>query len=198
MPSLSYCLALALCASSLWLGGCAAVHDSQEPQGSVAAMVAQPRMQAASQWEALARREAERMLENERLRVLPLYLLEASRSGSAAIFQQGFRDLLTSELVGRGARISTTPEHAVEVRVASEVFARQIGGFLPRLADSLGMQGDDELIVTLQVVENQRVIYSSSSLYYIDADERRHYEAPRAPLGQSAPLLPMIPVTDRW
>lgn len=51
------------------------------------------------------------------------------------------------------------------------------------------------MIITTQVIENQRIIYSSSNLYYINAGDRRQYAPPSGP---AKPLLPILPVTNRW
>ncbi len=232
MPRAFSRLALAVCACGL-LAGCSSSNTAQAPVATTYPYAEQQRMQAAHHWEVLARHEVELMMGHERLQVLPLYLGEPPQGSGSGSFHRGFRDLMTSELVRRGARVSTVPEHAAQIRIKVEAvrhgdraFIRPPKGafttlalgvtvasyaytrwaepsllLLPGalLADAFSgnwtYTGDDEVIITTQVVENRRILYSSSSLYYINAGDRRHYEMPVAP---SAPLLPMMPVTDRW
>ncbi len=232
MPRAFSRLALAVCACGL-LAGCSSSNTAQAPIATTYPYTEQQRMQAAHHWEVLARHEVGLMMSHERLQVLPLYLGEPPQGSGSGSFHRGFRDLLTSELVRRGARVSTVPEHAAQIRIKVEAVKHRDRAFIrpPKgafttlalgvmvashaythwaepsllllpgalLADAFSgnwtYTGDDEVIITTQVVENQRILYSSSNLYYINAGDRRHYEMPVAP---SAPLLPMMPVTDRW
>lgn len=50
---------------------------------------------------------------------------------------------------------------------------------------------DEEIIITTQVTENNRILYSSSNIYYINADDSEHY-------GDGPGSLRTIPVTDQW
>mgnify|MGYP004245637649 CR=1 FL=1 len=43
------------------------------------------------------------------------------------------------------------------------------------------------MIVTTQVSENDRILYSSSNIYYINGDDAAQYESPKP-----------LPVTDAW
>lgn len=222
-----------VCTGSLLLAGCFAVGTSQAPIATTYRISDQQRMQAAHHWEILARHEAERMLEIERLRVLPLHIMAPPYSAGPGEFYRGYRDLLTSELVSRGARVSTVPAQAAEVRFTVETVKHRDRSFIrppegafttlavgvavaslaynhwaepalalipgAMLADAFSgswtYTGDDEVIITTQVIENQRIIYSSSNLYYINAGDRRQYAPPSGP---AKPLLPILPVTNRW
>lgn len=53
--------------------------------------------------------------------------------------------------------------------------------------------GDTEVIITTQVIEDERVIYSSSNLYYINSGDRRHYGERPTP----APT-PTVRVSNEW
>ncbi|GAA5178681.1 hypothetical protein [Modicisalibacter zincidurans] len=46
---------------------------------------------------------------------------------------------------------------------------------------------NQEVIVTTQVSENDRILYSSSNIYYINGDDAGQYESPKP-----------LPVTDAW
>lgn len=53
-------------------------------------------------------------------------------------------------------------------------------------------QGNEEIIVTTRIVDNERILYSSSNLYYTNQGDRRHYAPNRAPQA------PTVPVTGSW
>ncbi|AQU83034.1 MULTISPECIES: hypothetical protein [unclassified Halomonas] len=55
--------------------------------------------------------------------------------------------------------------------------------------------GNEEIIVTTQIVEDNRILYSSSNIYYINAGDRRHYAPHRVP---QAPATPTVSITDTW
>lgn len=55
--------------------------------------------------------------------------------------------------------------------------------------------GNEEIIVTTQIIEEDRILYSSSNIYYINAGDRRHYAPHRVP---QAPTTPTISITDTW
>ncbi len=229
----------ALCAFAL-LGGCFATKTSQAPIATTYPLSEQQRMQAAWHWEILARDQAQRILENPRLRLLPLYVAGPEDGGEGNGFHRGYRALLTSELVAGGARVSTVAEQAAEVRFGVQTVRHRGRGFVrppqgaftalaagiavatlpynhwsePALAlipgavladlfsGSWTYTGNDEVIITTQVIENQRILYSASNLYYINRADREHYARPvgaSAAAGAASPsLLPIIPVTDRW
>jgi uncharacterized protein YceK len=52
-------------------------------------------------------------------------------------------------------------------------------------------RSDTEVIVTTQVTENSRVLYSSSNIYYINGGDNDHY-------GDERRAARSIPVTDQW
>lgn len=219
------------------LSGCFATRTSQAPIATTYPLSEQQRMQAAWHWEILARDQAQRILQNPRLRLVPLYVAgpEGGREGNE--FHRGYRALLTSELVGGGARVSTVAEQAAEVRFEVQAVRHRGRGFVrppegafttlaagiavatlpynhwsePALAlipgavladlfsGSWTYTGNDEVIITTQVIENQRILYSGSNLYYINRRDRDHYQTPATqPAGAARSLLPIIPVTDRW
>ena len=55
--------------------------------------------------------------------------------------------------------------------------------------------GDEEIIVTTQIIDGERILYSSSNIYYINAGDRRQYAPHRVP---QAPTTPSVPLTDTW
>lgn len=74
-------------------------------------------------------------------------------------------------------------------------------GLIPAamLADTLSgswtYTGHDEIIVTTQIIDDERILYSSSNIYYINAGDRSHYAPYRAP---QAPIIPTVSITDSW
>ncbi|MEC8916139.1 MAG: hypothetical protein VX796_00800 [Pseudomonadota bacterium] len=94
------------------LSGCFGVNTSQAPIATTYPISEQQRMQAAHHWEVLAEHEARAILSDRRLRQKALYI--APEMPTTA-FAEGFRALLTSELVSRGAIVKTRPEAAVEI-----------------------------------------------------------------------------------
>ncbi|MFC7367350.1 MULTISPECIES: hypothetical protein [Vreelandella] len=55
--------------------------------------------------------------------------------------------------------------------------------------------GNEEIIITTQIVDEDRILYSSSNIYYINAGDRRHYAPHRVP---QAPTIPSVSITDTW
>ena len=212
------------------LGGCFYRQMAQAPIATTYRYSEQQRMQAAHHWDVLADHEVDSMLGSERLRGKTYYIPEADTSHQGD-FMQGYRSLLTSRLVSRGAPVSVSPAFGARVNVDVQVvdhrdrsFIRPPHGALTTLAAGIAVAtvpynhwtepslaliplaaaadvvsgswtytGDTEVIITTQVIEDHRVIYSSSNLYYINRGDRRHYGERPAP----APT-PTIRVTDEW
>lgn len=218
-------LATAL-AAGLLLAGCTQYHSAQAPIATTYPYSEQQRMQAAHHWGILARHEANGILRSERLRLKSLHLPDAEPHASGE-FARGFRTLLTSELVTRGAHVTTQPGFSAEVHVDVEVishrdrsFIRPPVGAFTSLAAGIGVAnlglnhwsrpavglipaaaitadvasgnwtytGNEEVIITTQVIDGGTILYSSSNLYYINAGDRRHYAPHRIPA--QSPFLP--------
>ncbi len=56
-------------------------------------------------------------------------------------------------------------------------------------------EGNEETIITVQAVEGERILYSSSNIYYTNRGDRRHYAPYRVP---QAPATPTVSVSDTW
>ncbi|GGC90194.1 hypothetical protein GCM10011382_20640 [Vreelandella lutescens] len=56
-------------------------------------------------------------------------------------------------------------------------------------------KGNEEIIITTQIVEQDQILYSSSNIYYINAGDRRQYAPHRVP---QAPTTPTVSITDTW
>ncbi|MCP1328168.1 hypothetical protein BIS11_15630, partial [Halomonas sp. 707D4] len=54
--------------------------------------------------------------------------------------------------------------------------------------------GNEEIIVTTQVIDGERILYSSSNIYYINKGDRRQY----APQRVYTPVEPSVPLTNTW
>ncbi|MGO2147317.1 MULTISPECIES: hypothetical protein [Halomonas] len=224
--------------ASLLLSGCFYANTSQAPIATTYPYTEQQRMQAAHHWEVLARYETNRILQRERVRFRDLYITEPDHQSlstySGGEFERGFRTLLTSELVSRGANLTTLPTaNTADVHIGVEVVEHRDRGFIrppvgtftaltagiavatipynhwaePALglipagiaADAVSgswtSTGNEEVIITIQITDDERILYSSSNIYYINAGDRRQYAPHRVP---QAPAVPSIPVTGTW
>lgn len=136
---------LALLVGALTLNGCTRVHQAQAPVAITYPYSEQQRMQAAHHWQVLARHEASGILKSRRVRFKSLHLptAETDREG---VFARGFRDLLTSQLVSRGANVTTLPGLSAEVHVKVErvrhrdrAYQRPPVGAFTALASGIGV-----------------------------------------------------------
>ncbi|WP_256357576.1 hypothetical protein [Halomonas sp. 18071143] len=233
-----YLAPLGLGAVSLMLSGCFYANTSQAPIATTYPYSEQQRMQAAHHWNVLAHHEANHILQRERVRFRDLYITPADDQSlhgySGGEFGRGFRTLLTSELVTRGASVMTEPTaDTAEVHVGVEIVTHRDRGFIRPpvgaftaltagiavatipynqwsepalglipggiLADitsgSWTHTGNEEVIITTQIVDGERILYSSSNIYYINAGDRRQYAPHRVP---QAPSTPTVSITDTW
>lgn len=224
--------------ASLLLSGCFYANTSQAPIATTYPYTEQQRMQAAHHWDVLARHETTSILQHERVRYRDLHISEADtgylHAYSGGEFGRGFRALLTSELVSRGANLTTVPNaNSANVTIDVEVVEHRDRGFIrppvgaftaltagvavatipfnqwsePALAlipagivadttsGSWTHTGNEEIIVTTQIIDGERILYSSSNIYYINAGDRRHYAPHRVP---QAPVTPSVSLTDTW
>lgn len=55
--------------------------------------------------------------------------------------------------------------------------------------------GDEEVIITTEIVDSQHVLYSSSNIYYINRGDREHYAPHRIP---KPPPVPKVRLDGRW
>lgn len=224
--------------ASLMLSGCFYANTSQAPIATTYPYTEQQRMQAAHHWDVLARHEATSILQRERVRNRDLHITAANTGGlqaySGGEFGRGFRTLLTSELVSRGANLTTVPTaNSANITIDVELVEHRDRGFIRPpvgaftaltagiavatipfnqwsepalglipagiLADTTSGSwthtGNEEIIVTTQIIDGERILYSSSNIYYINAGDRRQYTPHRVPL---APATPTVSITDTW
>ena len=224
--------------ASLMLSGCFYANTSQAPVATTYPYSEQQRMQAAHHWDVLARHEATSILQRERVRNRDLHISEADHGElhaySGGEFERGFRTLLTSELVSRGANLTTVPTaNSANITIGVEVVEHRDRGFIRPpvgaftaltagiavatipfnqwsepalglipagiLADTTSGNwthtGNEEIIVTTQIIDGERILYSSSNIYYINGGDRRQYAPHRVP---QAPTTPSVPLTDTW
>lgn len=224
--------------ASLVLSGCFYANTSQAPIATTYPYTEQQRMQAAHHWDVLARHEASSILQRERVRNRDLYITAADHAEfqaySGGEFERGFRTLLTSELVSRGANLTTVPTtNSANISIGVEVIEHRDRGFVRppvgaftaltagiavatipfnqwsepalglipagMLADTTSGNwthtGNEEIIVTTQIIDGERILYSSSNIYYINAGDRRQYAPHRVP---RAPVTPTVSITDTW
>ncbi len=214
------------------LNGCLYRQMSQAPIAITYPYSEQRRMQAAFHWDVLARHEADGLLGSERLRGKTFYLPQADTSPQGD-FMRGYRSLLTSRLVERGAHVSLAATDGARIHVDVQVvdhrdrgFVRPPHGALTTLAAGIAVAtipinrwrepslalipaavaadvvsgswtytGDTEVIITTQVIEGERISYSSSNFYYINRGDRRHY-GDRTP--SVTPPTPSVRITNEW
>lgn len=229
---------IAVGAVAITLGGCFYANTSQAPIATTYPYTEQQRMQAAHHWNVLAQHEADGILANSRVRFRDLYLQPdpdaPANENHGGEFGRGFQDLLTSQLVSRGATVTTEPSaQSATVRVNVEVVNHRDRGYIrpprgaftalaggvavathpfnhwsePALAlipaaiaaditsGSWTYTGDEEIIVTTQIVDGERILYSSSNIYYTNQGDRRHYAPHRVP---KPPATPTVSITDSW
>jgi hypothetical protein len=55
--------------------------------------------------------------------------------------------------------------------------------------------GDEEVIITTEVVDHRHVLYSSSNIYYINRGDREHYAPHQVP---KPPPTPKVRLDNRW
>lgn len=200
MRALFLCSLAIVMAAPLLLTGCSSSPLSV-PLAESYPRSTQQRLQAVEHWALLARHEAEQILLNEHLRVVPLYI-KPVEAGAGGEFFRTYRQLLLSALAARGARLSTVPQGAAEVQINVDAVHHRERQFVrpaseaPALLQNLVLgDADDEVVITTQVIESERIVYSSSNRYYINATDRRQYLIPET-TGQ--PLMPVFPATNRW
>ena len=214
------------------LSGCFRVNTTQAPIATTYPYSEQQRMQAAEHWRVLADYEADGIMSDIRARARDLYIRPDDHAprdeNDGGEFGRGFRDLLTSQLVSRGADVVTAPSAlSATIDVEVEVVNHRDRGYIrpPRGAFTVLASGiavlthpfnhwtepalsalpaavgadlvsgswtrtaSEEIIVTTQIVDDEKVLYSSSNIYYTNQGDRRHYAPHRVPRA------PTIPVT---
>lgn len=97
---------------STLLSGCFNVHTSQAPIATTYPITNQQKMQAAHHWNVLAEHEAAQLVAAPILKDMSLYI---AGSADNTPFTTTFSDLLTSELVNKGARVQLDDTNAVDV-----------------------------------------------------------------------------------
>ena len=97
-------------AMALVLPGCFYAHTSQAPIATTYPISEQQKMQAAHHWRVLAANEANGIF--QKLNGQSVYVNAGTEE---AIFNETFKQLLTSELVSKGAAVMVSPKATVEV-----------------------------------------------------------------------------------
>lgn len=112
---------------SLMLSGCFNVQTSQAPIATTYPYSEQQKMQAAHHWDVLAQHQATLLMENELLLARPLYVSEAQGNSD---FNRAFSNLLTSQLVGKGAHVQAHERNAATVSYTVQVVEHKDRGFI--------------------------------------------------------------------
>lgn len=212
---------------STLLAGCFATHTSQAPIATTYPISEQQKMQAAHHWDVLAQHQAELLSQQPLLKSQPLYIKSAEQPTP---FSTAFDNLLTSQLVAKGAYVKTTPAQAAEVSYQVQVvehgdrgYIRAPEGAMTALAAGIAVatvpynhwaepalalipaaaatdlfsgswtsETDREVVITTQVTLADQVLYSNSSIYYINPGDAGHY----APSGK--PKTDSVPLSGAW
>lgn len=195
------------------LSGCFQANTAQAPLPTTYPITQQQKMQAAHHWDVLAEHEAKLITSSLINALTPLHVTE---EGASDIFSQGYKNLLTSQLVQKGAKVLTTPNGAAEVTFEVNVVKHSdqdsvrspVGSWtllaagvavvaqaandwstpekllIPAAIGADLMSGSwvedevTEVIITTQVTERNRIIHSSSNIYYINGGDASHYITP--------------------
>ena len=127
----------------------------------------QKSLQAVHHWDVLAEQEASRIVE-ELGASKAAFFLEPAGAGA---FAKGFHDLLTGHLVAKG-RTVLTDERSAKLNDAYRVkYKVQIVSH----SEAAGT----EVLVTTQVTHAQRVLLSSSKVYYLQDQHKKTYKNPK-------------------
>ena len=127
----------------------------------------QKSLQAVHHWDVLAEQEASRIVE-ELGASKAAFFLEPAGAGA---FAKGFHDLLTGHLVAKG-RTVLTDQRSAKLNDAYRVkYKVQIVSH----SEAAGT----EVLVTTQVTHAQRVLLSSSKVYYLQDQHKKNYKNPK-------------------
>ena len=211
---------------STMLAGCFNTHTSQAPIATTYPISEQQKMQAAHHWDVLASHQAEMLIRNDMLKSQPLYI---RGSDAATPFSTAFDNLLTSQLVSKGAYVKASPDQAAEVSYKVQVVKHKDRGAIrapegaitalaagiavatvpfnnwsePALAllpaagvadlfsGSWTSETNQEVVITTQVTLADQIVYSNSSIYYINPGDFDHYKTP-------AKTTKTVKVDNKW
>jgi Fe-S cluster biosynthesis and repair protein YggX len=128
----------------------------------------QKSLQAVHHWDVLAEQEASRIVE-ELGATKAAFFLESEGVGA---FGKGFHDLLTGHLVDKG-RIVLSDERAAKINDAYRIkYKVQVVSH----SEAAGT----EVLVTTQVSHGERIMLSSSNVYYLQDQHKKNYKAPKS------------------
>jgi hypothetical protein len=171
-------LTVILIVLSLGLIGCA----NQVPAPSTYEASYQPKMLAAHHWNLLATSVAQRLqaalagLNGEEKLVM-----HVRRSPSSTVFNDAFHELLETQLMQHGFGVTRNPANA-SLAVEYDVKYGGEADFNINTGYSEVIASDDDIIVTVSVVNDGRYIARISEIFYVDQSTSREYLATnRAP-----------------
>ncbi|GAB0150641.1 MULTISPECIES: hypothetical protein [Marinobacterium] len=211
---------------STLLAGCFGTHTSQAPIATTYPITEQQKMQAAHHWDVLAQHQADMLIQSDMIKSQPLYIKGAD---TATPFSTAFDNLLTSQLVSKGAYIKASPSQAAEVSYKVQVVEhkdrgpiRAPQGAITTLAAGIAVatipfnhwaepalalipaagavdlfsgswtsETNQEVVITTQVTLSDQVVYSNSSIYYINPGDFDHYKVP-------AKTTKTVQVNNQW
>jgi hypothetical protein len=128
----------------------------------------QKSMQAVHHWDVLAEQEASRIVE-ELGATKAAFFLESEGVGA---FGKGFHALLTGHLVDKG-RVVLSDERAAKINDAYRIkYKVQVVSH----SEAAGT----EVLVTTQVSHGERIMLSSSNVYYLQDQHKKNYKAPKS------------------
>jgi hypothetical protein len=128
----------------------------------------QKSLQAVHHWDVLAEQEASRIVE-ELGATKATFFLESEGVGA---FGKGFHALLTGHLVDKG-RIVLSDERSAKINDAYRIkYKVQVVSH----SEAAGT----EVLVTTQVSHGERIMLSSSNVYYLQDQHKKNYKAPKS------------------
>lgn len=150
----------------------------------------QPKMAAVRHWEILANEVADKVKKavetNAELALTPIDVVREC----AGPFCEVFRELLASQLVARGLQVASREEGVMALRYRIQVVSPEERAARAEAGSSVAMAGPGagaevagtmEVVVTSELVYQNRFLVHHSGIYYADGDEAALYGRPLAP-----------------
>ncbi len=152
---------IAVVSATILISACS--PSNQKPQALVQPGIHQEALEAAGQWQQLAENEVENIGKAGVL-AYPVYIqLPAEPSA----FERSYRDLLTSQLLQRGATVVLNPDAAK----AQLYYRVQLAEFQQSQAGETAYNA----VITTQVRRHAQILHSSSHIYQLNDAESANF-----------------------
>ncbi|MBK5930981.1 hypothetical protein CCR82_10710 [Halochromatium salexigens] len=104
-------------------------------------------------------------------------------------FIRPYPGMMTLAAFASGVSVLVAPSSNAGLALIPPVVASDV------TSGSWASVGDEEVIITTEITDNERVLYSSSNIYYINQGDRRHYAPHRVP---KPPPVPRVALDNQW